>query len=222
LWFRTVLHTVFNETNLLSSPFTTEKFAQVLARHATRLGKSSKGGAAALAERIGSAWAKGPSFQAVSERPAPGSNKERRCSAQGNAGPPGKRRKNAGADQYFLRFKASSGSGQLVETFATATALAERAWQLCEDNDLEMPSEEWNVVSGIYEPSCYNAMFLEEDEDAEEPKEAFEGYVINSLLKAREALELSDGAGGSIEIFSTSTAPKGAARPEAPQLSSPT
>ena len=175
----------------------------MLSSHAALLGKSSKGGAAALAERIGAAWAKNTSFQGESAGPDP----------TDEDGPLRKRpKKSAGTtnsaaaapgnppDEFVLKFRADGGSKRLVEAFPTAEALADRAWQLCEDNDLEMPSGDWTVDSLEWEPSCFDAMVIEESEEDWDPEGAFKGFVVEKLL-GREAVKLSGCNGGAIQLL---------------------
>jgi hypothetical protein len=84
------------------------------------------------------------------------------------------------------------------QSFSSAKEASAAAWQICEEHELELPSEEWQIDHARYGlQSSYNLMVPAGDW---EPNEVFKKYVTRSASRAGAGFVLEDGAGRVIKV----------------------
>eukprot|EP00873_Tetraselmis_striata_P032977 jgi/Tetstr1/453241/TSEL_040257.t1 len=192
--------------------------AEILSAHAELMGKSGKGGAATLADRIHACWAKGPTFTAAQD------NREIAAATQTQPDPavqkPAKKVKVADGSSakgmlaagptdrlnpercFVLDMKLAGelGDKTVLEAFSNALLLANRAWELCED--LEMPSGDWDTVTEYrgqeVESSCYDLMVTKAG-DNWEPEDMFKKFVMKNVRK--RTVKLTEGRSNSAVVM---------------------
>eukprot|EP01083_Nonionella_stella_P005542 15998_1 len=90
---------------------------------------------------------------------------------------------------YVLESRIGEDDSNLQE-FPNAKAAAAAAWKVCDENQIEMPSEEWTFEHPQYgEQSCYNMMVPKGDW---EPDTAFINFMTQQARR-NGSVQINDG-----------------------------
>uniref|UniRef100_A0A7S3QJ24 Uncharacterized protein n=1 Tax=Chaetoceros debilis TaxID=122233 RepID=A0A7S3QJ24_9STRA len=100
---------------------------------------------------------------------------------------------------YVLKSRIGEEDSNLQE-FPNAKAAAAAAWELCDEHQLDMPSDEWTFEHPQYgEQSCYNMMVPKGDDW--EPNRAFINFMTNQAER-NGSVQIDGGDSEYIRIYS--------------------
>ena len=102
---------------------------------------------------------------------------------------------------YVLESKMGEEEDIIRTNFPTAKAAAKAAWEICEENCLEMPSADWSFDHPRYgEQDCYNMMVPAGDW---EPDAVFIKFMAREASK-NGSVRISGGDDEYIRIYESS------------------